>query len=455
MTSQTKQPVAIPDADSSPGAEAPHGRRKRYAVIGASKRAMDMFIGPILNTYGAYAELVAVLDRDPSRLEWCVRTKGLDVPTYGPKQFDEMVRDTRPDAVIVATPDGSHHEYLIRVLGHDLEAISEKPLTIDEDKCQQVLRAERASRGRVRVTFNYRYTAAITRIRQLVASGRIGRVVSGDLNWYLDTQHGASYFQRWNRLREVSGGLSVHKSCHHLDMVQWVVGQRAQEVYAYGARNFYGPEGVHNPLRPEQVGDGRTCPTCDVRDRCPYYMRWHRDQRRGARPGEADGEADKAEVYSNYSTQQCVFDPDVNIEDTYAACIRYDGGAMLTYSLNASNPCEGMRLGLNGTQGRIEYENWHGRQLPYPGAGDQPIHLTPMFGARESIQVVKHSGGHAGGDPMLLDELFIGPDPQMDVQRAAGIQDGIEAVLTGVAIHRSANEHAPVSVEEMRRRVFE
>jgi predicted dehydrogenase len=281
-------------------------------------------------------------------------------------------------------------------------------------------------------------------------------VVSVDLNWYLDTYHGSSYFQRWNRLREVSGGLSVHKACHHLDLVQWWTGQKPEEVFAYGARNFYGPEGVHNPLRPEQIGDGRTCPTCDVRPRCPYYMRWYRDElRTGKSKIELDEFLAGARDYANYSHRQCCFDPQINIEDTYGAVIRYDQGAILTYSLNGSMPYEGFRVGINGTEGRIEFKEYHAPiRLPFEHDGEQPITYIPMFGGREKIETINLGGGHGGGDPLLRDELFIGPDPLATVQRQAGLDDGIDVVLTGIALYRSVHEKRPVAMRGLRQKVY-
>ena len=429
---------------------------KRYAVVGVSNRAYSMFMDPILNVYNKVAELVAMVDSDCTRMNQFNYLRKLDIPSYSPDEFDEMVAKERPDVIIVACRDGFHHEYIIKALEHDLDVISEKPMTIDEEKCALIVRAQNKSKGQVKVTFNYRYGPTATKIRELVESGRIGRVVSVDLNWYLDTDHGSSYFQRWNRVREVSGGLSIHKACHHFDLVHWWIGQRAMDVHAFGALNFYGSGGVHNPLSRTQLGDGRTCVSCDSKQKCVYYMRWHRDEFRQGQAGKKVDEFAKArENYEGYSRRQCIYDPQVNIEDTYAAIVKYDGGAFLNYSLNASVPYEGYRLGINGTEGRIDYADFHGAALPFPDAGKQPVYLTPMFGGREQIDTVNLGGGHGGGDPLLLDELFIGPDPTASVKRQAGLEDGVEAVLTGVAVHRSANEQCTISIDQMRKRVFD
>lgn len=434
---------------------------KRYCVIGVSNRTLGMFMDSILNQYKAYGKLVAMLDVDKTRMAMYNKSRKVEIPSYTPDGFAKMVSEQKPDVVIVGCRDCDHDEYIVKALEHNLDVISEKPLTMSQDKCARIAKAAEKSKGKVAVTFNYRYTPHTTRIKELIAEGRIGKVVSVDLNWYLDTYHGASYFQRWNRLRECSGGLSVHKSCHHLDLVRWWIDQKPVEVFAFGALNFYGPKGVHNPLSAKETGDGRTCLTCDKRNICKYYMRYQRDELRGQNgyggQTKIDDHIDHSQQYENYSTRQCIFDPQINIEDTYSAVIKYDGGAFLNYSLNGSMPYEGFRLGINGTEGRIEMKELHGdsRRFPFPAEGYTPvITYIPMFGGREQLDVVNLGGSHGGGDPLLLDELFIGKDPLNKVNRMADLSDGIEAVLTGVAIYKSAQQGKSISIKEMEKQVY-
>ena len=429
-------------------------QKRRYAVVGASHRSLNMFITPVLKEYGRVAEIVAMLDIDLERVRTMNEVVGASIPAYHVDDFDRMVDEKKPDVVIVATMDSTHDVYIIKALRRDLDVYSEKPVTTDEKKCRAILEAERKSKGTVTVTFNYRYSPAATRIKELIQHGAVGKVVSVDLNWYLDTYHGSSYFMRWNRRREFSGGLSVHKSTHHFDIVRWWIDQKPVEVFAYGARNFYGPDGPRNPSKK----DARFCPDCDEREKCAYYMRWHRDEWRGASSGvELDEHVTGLQGLNHYlarRSRMCIYDPEIDIEDTYAAVVRYDGGAFLTYSLNGSCPFEGWRLGINGLDGRIETEQIHrGVRSPLPdgrgGGGPQPIRYFPLFGGRELIDPPAAGGGHGGGDPLLRDELFIGPDEDAKVKRQAPLMDGVLSVLTGVAVHKSVAEHRTVTIDEL------
>jgi predicted dehydrogenase len=432
-------------------------KKKKYAVIGVSNRAFSMFMDTIRGDYKEYADLVAMLDSDPSRMDSYNKSRKCNIPAYSPEQFDKMLKETSPDKLIVACHDGMHHHYVIKALERDIDVIVEKPLTISEHYCAQIAEAVEKSSATVTVTFNYRYAPVMTKICELVSDGKVGRVVSVDLNWYIDTYHGSSYFQRWNRVREMSGGLTVHKGCHHLDLVQWCIGQKPVEVFGYGARNFYGPEGVHNPLHVEQVSDGRTCLTCDVKHKCKYYMRWYRDELRCGKSVEnLDEFVSASQVYKNYSNRQCIYDTQINIEDTYGSVIKYDGGAILNYSMNFSTPYEGFHLAINGTEGRIEFNEIHApNRLPFDAKEiDNSITYIPLFGGREKIEIINLGGNHSGGDPLMLDELFIAKDPTCRVERQASVWDGIDVVLTGIAVYKSVLEHRIINMKELRDEVY-
>jgi len=423
---------------------------KRYAIVGVSHRALNMFIGSILGTYKDVAQFVAYVDLSPRRMEMMNEIKGTQIPCYTPDQFDRMVAETKPDTIIVTTIDATHDIYIVKALEHDLDVYCEKPVTTDAAKCRAILAAEKKSKGKVTVTFNYRYAPVSTRIRELIQDGGVGRVVSVDMNYYLDTYHGSSYFMRWNRKRECSGGLNVHKCTHHFDLVSWWIGQKPVEVFAYGGLNFYGPDGPRNPSK----RDGRVCPRCDERSQCEYYMRWHRAEWRGEKKIEAlDEHVSGLQAFSHYDSplsRRCIYDSEIDIEDTYGAVVKYDGGAILSYSLNGSTPMEGYRLGINGIDGRIETEQIHrGGRSVIPEESPQRITHIPLFGGRNLIEAVETGGGHGGGDPLLKDDLFRGRDENEKVVRMAPLMDGVLSVLTGVAMHQSLAEHRPVTIAEL------
>lgn len=421
---------------------------KKYAVCGVSNRAIGMFITPIAQRFSHNSKVVGLLDIDPRRFEVCKERvpEMADVATYTPDQFEQMLAEQKPDALIVAGVDNTHAEYIIKGLAHDLDVICEKPMATTSEDCNAILEAEAKSKGKVIVTFNYRYAPIHTKIKELVLEGKVGRVTSIDLNWYIDTFHGASYFKRWNRLREKSGGLSIHKSTHHFDLVNWWIDQKPVEVFAYGALNYYGSEGELNPRKV----DGRFCGNCPDSSNCTYYMRWTTRSADSMPKDDHIGALGKIEnPYTNYRPDSCIFNSDIEIEDTYVTSIKFDKGALLSYSVNFSTPYEGYRLAINGTKGRIETMEFHApNRVPFP-TPVQTIDYFPLFGSRERIWVVQREGGHGGGDPVLLEDIFLGVDPNRPYEILSGALDGAYSVVTGEAVWKSVKENRPIRIDEL------
>lgn len=56
-----------------------------------------------------------------------------------------MLKSTKPDLIIVTTKDSTHHEFIIKGLESGYDVLTEKPMTTDENKCQDILNAEQKS----------------------------------------------------------------------------------------------------------------------------------------------------------------------------------------------------------------------------------------------------------------------------------------------------------------------
>ena len=160
------------------------------------------------------------------------------IATYLASEFEKMIEKEKPDIVIVTTVDRTHHTYIIRALELGCDVITEKPMTVDAEKTQEIIDAIKRTGQEVRVTFNYRYAPHNTKIRELIRDGVIGDVYSVNFEWALDTQHGADYFRRWHRNKTNSGGLLVHKSTHHFDLVNFWLDTTPETVYATGGLAF-------------------------------------------------------------------------------------------------------------------------------------------------------------------------------------------------------------------------
>ena len=428
--------------------------RKKYCIVGLGSRGIGMFLLPLVQEYADVAEVTGLCDVNWRRLEVAKERAGIDVPAF--TDFDEMLAAVECDAVIVTSKDSTHHEFIIKALEAGKDAITEKPMTVDDEKSRAILKAEAAHPGTVRVTFNYRFAPYMTRVKELLKEGVIGRVHSVDFSWFLDTIHGADYYRRWHRRKEDSGGLFVHKATHHFDLVNWWLEQEPVRVYASGGRNFYGP------TRSER---GRRCLDCEYAASCEFHVDLTQSR---------EGKALylEAESVDGYFRDGCVFSPEIDIEDTMGAIVNYDGGTQLHYSLHSFMPFEGWRVAFNGSKGRLEAglaERYFieerpvlsergkvGRRIdPWRAAdGDlevkdfDEIRIYPLFGGVETVRVPHGGPGHGGGDVRLRDMLFRGnvPDP---LNHLAGSRAGAMSILIGVAANRSVETRMPVAIDQL------
>lgn len=398
---------------------------KRYVLIGASNRAVFMFTKPIVEKLSEYAQIVGVFDVNYLRIDALKSITGLDCKAYS--DVDLMLAETKPDAAIITTVDRTHHEYIIKCLDFGIDVITEKPMTIDDQKCKAILDATRKTGKQVIVTFNYRFAPYVTAIKQAIRDGVVGQILNVDFEYMLDTVHGADYFRRWHRKKVNSGGLLVHKSTHHFDLVNWWLEEEPVEVMAFGTRRFYGPTRDRR---------GERCLTCDHKRSCEYYFDiagWDFNKRMYLDCEEVDG----------YYRDRCVFDDDIDIEDTMSVNVRYDGGAFLSYSLIAHSPYEGWKCSINGTKGRIEAAEYHSGER----TGD-PAYYFDVFdrsGKKITYTIPKSEGGHGGGDERLQKMLFEGglPDP---LGHMADSFSGACSILIGIAANKSIEQKRNVNV---------
>jgi predicted dehydrogenase len=423
--------------------------RKKYVLVGTGGRA-EFFYSAIATQFKETSELTAFCDINQTRMNYA--NQMLDekyghprVNTYKSDQFESMIEAEKPDVVIVTSVDRTHHRYIIRALELGCDVVTEKPMTVDEIKCQDILDAVKRTGRNVRVTFNYRYAPHHTKARELIMDGVIGNVHSIHFEWLLNTMHGADYFRRWHRDKRNSGGLLVHKSTHHFDLVNFWIGSQPKEVFAFGDLLYYGRENAEK--RGETRFYDRATGNAQAKDD-PFAL--HLDKNEHLKAMYLD-----AEHEDGYRRDQNVFGDGISIEDTIGVMVRYKNNAILTYSLNAYMPWEGYRIAFNGSKGRLEmtiveqsYVNSGGDKALEGAIKDKSIRVFPMWKPPYEVEVDQGQGGHGGGDPVLLNDIFGTPVPDK-FNRAANHIDGAQSILTGIAANRSIRTGQSVKVDDL------
>jgi len=423
--------------------------KKKYAVVGVGGRAR-FFYEAIVRDFQDTSEIVGFCDVNQTRMDYANsvledRLNYLKVNTYSANEFELMIEKEKPDVVIVTSIDRTHDHYIIRAMELGCDVITEKPMTINEEKCQDILDAVERTGRKLRVTFNYRYAPHNTKIKELIMNDAIGDVISVHFEWLLNTEHGADYFRRWHRDKRNSGGLLVHKSTHHFDLVNFWLGTIPETVFAMGDLRFYGRENA------EKRGIEQ------------FYSRSHGSEVAKNDPFGLDMASNPymkamyldAEKEDGYIRDQSVFGDGISIEDTMGLLVKYKNKAIMTYSLNTFLPWEGFNIAFNGTKGRMEvkivemsYVNAGGDASLEGALQESSIHVFPMFDAPYKVDFEEGEGGHGGGDPVLLRDIFL--EPENDIyNRAASHIDGALSILTGIAGNKSLRTGMPVRVDDL------
>ncbi len=421
--------AAVTLASALPGdllAQAP--RKRRYAIVGTGSRGSTMWGRDLLRRYPGALEFVGLCDINPKRAEIVKQTLGLSCPTY--TDFDRLIAETKPELLTITTVDAFHSEYIVRALEKGIDVITEKPMVIDEKQCQAVLDAEKRTNRKIVVGFNYRFAPKHVKIKEILMSGELGKILSVDFHWYLDTSHGADYFRRWHRLKNKGGSLWVHKASHHFDLINWWLDTDPVEVRANGNLGRYGKNGKfrHTHCRP-----------CPHKAECPFYFDITKNKNMMALYV-------GAESVDGYHRDGCVFKEDIDIYDAMTASVRYANGALMSYSLNAFMPIEGYHLAFNGELGRLEVRDYE--RQPWEVAEETEIYLTRSFGKRNKVEIPKAEGGHGGGDNVLRDQIFRGLTPAAHL-KLPDSRAGAMSCLTGIAARRSIEENRPVKIADL------
>jgi myo-inositol 2-dehydrogenase / D-chiro-inositol 1-dehydrogenase len=185
----------------------------------------------------AETEIVATADPDAESRAWAALTLGEHHPAAIGARASEVLARTDVDAVVVATPNGSHAAVLAEIFDArpELPVLVEKPLCTTIDDCRAVATAAARRPGLVWVGLEYRYMPPVARFIEEVQAGR-----TGDLRMVFVREHRFPFLPKvgnWNRFNRNTGGTLVEKCCHFFDLMRLVAGADPVQVLASGGQD--------------------------------------------------------------------------------------------------------------------------------------------------------------------------------------------------------------------------
>ena len=381
-------------------------------------------------------KVVAVADLDPRKVEKARRL--YDIPEENCfSSAEEMLENPKlADVMVVSTMDRQHVGHAIPALRKGYNVLLEKPISPELAKCKEILEVSKECPGKVVVCHVLRYTVFYNTLKDLIASGRIGDVVSICANENVGYWHQAHSFVRGNwRNSQQTSPMILQKSCHDMDILTWLVGKPCKSVSSIGSNTLF---------RPERAPEGaslRCLDGCKAKETCPFDAEkiYVTSEKTGCEKGSSWLAGVLSIDPTTESTYQalrtgpygrCVYHCDNDVVDHQQTNLLMEDGTTISFTMCAFTESCYRTFKAMGTKGEIEADML-----------SNLIRVRVFGQSEEVIDVGKLAGdlkGHGGGDSGiiqdLLDMLRSGGEPN---ERTTTLEHSMESHFIALAAEES------------------
>ena len=393
----------------------------RIGIIGSGFRGINAFGKMVLARDDA--SLVALADPNAERPRSAAKALGITPAIY--PSADAMLEKEKLDGVIITTPDYLHETCALTALKYGAHILVDKPLATTVAGCLRIIRAAKDAGRELTVGFNMRHMPILRRVKDLLDEGLIGQVMLIENREFYDG--GRTYMARWNRRREWSGGLWIHKGTHDFDIFNWFNPQgKPKAVTASAGVNALRPDRIPFPVTPGKPV-GPHCSACAYVKTCP-----------DAAPVNDPLFNDATAAEDGYRRDLCMYLSDKDTHDNGIALLEYDNNVRASHLECFISNFTDRLYTIVGDRGTLMFS------LHKP----ENIEVRPRWGKDYLVPVPEAvGGGHGGSDPLLLADFL--NTIRTGESRSANVRDGVRAVAVGEAAERSWRENRQVSISEL------
>ncbi len=365
----------------------------KVAVLACGRRARKV-VGNLLRDSERQVELAALYDPDPAEIEFA-KAEWETPEAAACTSVQQAIDFPGVEWVMVFSPNAYHHDQILAAFKAGKNVFSEKPIGTTIEDCIDIYRAYKAS-GRIFATgFVLRYGPIYQRVKEMLQSGKFGRLLSINAEENIPPYHGGYIMANWRRNSAVSGPHILEKCCHDLDLINWFCQSKASRVASFGGRDFFLPE---NDYMIEKYGK-------------LTFGKW-RDPHAMPSP----------------------FTSDKDLMDNQVAIFEYRNHIRVQFQCTMCNAMPTRRMYFSCTEGTIEIELYN-RVIRYRMVGSD----------EEQCINFKNADGHGGGDAFIMKELFHTMTTG-DAPKCSG-DEGLESAVLALAIDRAAQTGTIVDLE--------
>lgn len=194
-----------------------NGNKIRFAVVGCGhigKRHAEMI------TRDEGAELVALCDIHPKEE---LALEAYEVPFF--ESITQLLDAGLPiDVVTICTPNGWHAPMAIQAIESGHHVVIEKPMALTLPDAEQVVYASLKHRKQVFCVMQNRYSPPSVWIKELVESGKLGKIYMVQLNCYWNRDNRYYKPGGWHGDAALDGGTLFTQFSHFIDIMYWLFG---------------------------------------------------------------------------------------------------------------------------------------------------------------------------------------------------------------------------------------
>lgn len=414
----------------------------KLAVIGAGQRGM---------VYASYAyeegkaEIAAVVEPIEEKREIARQKFRVPKERCFADSEDFWKAGKLADAVIIATQDQDHYRQAIAAIDAGYDILLEKPVSPSAQECLDIQKRAEEAGVTVTVCHVLRYTNFFSGIKEIVDSGRLGKVITIQHAENIGNYHFAHSFVRGNwRDSNSSSPIILAKSCHDMDILVWLAESNAKKVSSFGSLSYFKEENA-----PE--GSTDRCLTCPAAESCRYDARKAYLPVAGQWPATVvsvdQSEKGILEALREGPYGRCVYRCDNNVCDHQVTVIEFENGVTATFHMTAFSGKIHRTIKVMCEKGNI-YGDESDNELivtQYPSNG-QDAYVS------EEIHLAKSVSGHGGGDFGLMGDFLklMGKEDGAAESRSS-ISRSVESHLMAFAAEKSRITGSVIMMDEFRK----
>ena len=415
------------------------GRNPLHKPLDKAVTAITLGAGNRGMVYGDYAartpkdlKIVGVAEPIAFRNERYAKIHSIPQENRFNTWEDVFKRPKFADAIIISTPDNMHYAPCMKALELGYDILLEKPIAPTEKECRDILAMAKKKNRIVAVCHVLRYAPYFVKMRELIAKGAIGEVVSIQHFEPIEHIHMSHSYVRgnWHNSKETTP-IILAKSCHDLDIIKWVINKPSKKIVAMGDLKWFRKENA-------PAGSSDKCVTCSVERDCPYSAVKEYAERQTHFLSVLDVPENipnrKAYILKKLETSnygRCVYKMDNDQPDHYVTSIQFGDSVTASFSMEAFTSYHGRRTRVMGAMGDL--------------VGDMKELVHNDFRTRKETKFIPEveevkgyeDHGHGGGDWLLVKDFVNAVSQRNPALLTSTIDDSIESHLMGFMAEES------------------